>query len=111
VSFSDAPAVVADELARRLESQPAVVATDRLSADVSLSGRETVEATVRATDRGSHVIDEVASHAGNLGGEPVIHVPPTVAKTLNIEIGDAVTIEMQDGRAVLRADQKAEGRR
>jgi len=53
VSFSDAPEVVADELARRLESQPAVVGTDRLSADVSLSGRETVEATVRATDRGT----------------------------------------------------------
>ena len=53
MSFSDTPSVVADELARRLESQPAVVATDRLSADVSLSGRETVEATVRETSRGT----------------------------------------------------------
>jgi len=53
MSFSDSPSVVADELARRLESQPAVVATDRLSAQTSLSGRETVEATVRATDRGT----------------------------------------------------------
>ena len=35
MSFSDSPAVVADELARRLESQPSVVGTDRLSADVS----------------------------------------------------------------------------
>lgn len=62
-------------------------------------------------DRGSYVTDEVASVAVNLGGEPVIHVPPIVAKTLDIEIGDAVTIEMQDGRAVLRPDEKAEGRR
>jgi hypothetical protein len=53
MSFSDSPSAVADELARRLESQPAVVATDRLSADVSLSGRETVEATVRETSRGT----------------------------------------------------------
>jgi hypothetical protein len=53
MSFSDSPSVVADELARRLESQPAVVATDRLSAQTSLSGRETVEATVQATDRGT----------------------------------------------------------
>jgi hypothetical protein len=53
MSFSDSPEAVADELARRLESQPAVVATDRLSADVSLSGRETVEATVKSTDRGT----------------------------------------------------------
>ena len=53
VSFSDSPAVVADELARRLDSQPSVVGTDRLSADVSLAGRETVEATVKATDRGT----------------------------------------------------------
>jgi len=53
MSFSDSPSVVADELARRLESQPAVVATDRLSAQTSLSGRETVEATVKATDRGT----------------------------------------------------------
>jgi len=53
MSFSDSPSVVADELARRLESQPAVVATDRLSAQTSLSGRETVEATVKNTDRGT----------------------------------------------------------
>jgi hypothetical protein len=53
MSFSDSPAAVADELARRLESQPAVVATDRLSADVALTGRETVEATVENTDRGT----------------------------------------------------------
>jgi hypothetical protein len=53
MSFSDSPSVVADELARRLESQPAVVATDRLSAQTSLSGRETVEATVKSTDRGT----------------------------------------------------------
>ena len=53
MSFSDSPAVVADELARRLESQPSVVGTDRLSADVSLAGRETVEATVKATSRGT----------------------------------------------------------
>jgi len=53
MSFSDSPSVVADELARRLESQPAVVGTDRLSADVSLAGRETVEATVKSTDRGT----------------------------------------------------------
>jgi hypothetical protein len=53
MSFSDSPSVVADELARRLESQPAVVGTDRLSADVALTGRETIEATVRATDRGT----------------------------------------------------------
>jgi len=53
MSFSDSPSVVADELARRLESQPAVVGTDRLSADVSLSGRETIEATVENTDRGT----------------------------------------------------------
>jgi bifunctional DNA-binding transcriptional regulator/antitoxin component of YhaV-PrlF toxin-antitoxin module len=59
----------------------------------------------------SDVADEVASVAVNLGGEVVIHVPPIVAKTLDIEIGDAVTIEMQDGRAVLRPDEKAEGRR
>jgi len=53
MSFSDSPSVVADELARRLESQPAVVGTDRLSADVALTGRETVEATVENTDRGT----------------------------------------------------------
>jgi hypothetical protein len=53
MSFSDSPSVVADELARRLESQPAVVATDRLSADVALTGRETIEATVKNTDRGT----------------------------------------------------------
>jgi hypothetical protein len=53
MSFSDSPGVVADELARRLESQPAVVATDRLSADVALTGRETIEATVENTDRGT----------------------------------------------------------
>jgi hypothetical protein len=53
MSFSDSPSVVADELARRLESQPAVVATDRLSADVALTGRETIEATVENTDRGT----------------------------------------------------------
>jgi hypothetical protein len=53
MSFSDSPAAVADELARRLESQPSVVGTDRLSADTALSNRETVEATVRATDRGT----------------------------------------------------------
>jgi len=53
MSFSDSPSVVADELARRLESQPSVVATDRLSADVSLANRETVEATVKATSRGT----------------------------------------------------------
>jgi hypothetical protein len=53
MSFSDSPSVVADELARRLESQPPVVATDRLSADVALTGRETIEATVENTDRGT----------------------------------------------------------
>ena len=53
MSFSDSPSAVADELARRLESQPSVVGTDRLSADVSLANRETVEATVRATSRGT----------------------------------------------------------
>jgi hypothetical protein len=53
MSFSDSPSVVADELARRLESQPSVVATDRLSAQTSLAGRETVEATVKATSRGT----------------------------------------------------------
>jgi len=53
MSFSDSPSVVADELARRLESQPAVVATDRLSAQTSLANRETVEATVRETSRGT----------------------------------------------------------
>jgi len=40
-------------LPARLESQPSVVATDRLSADVSLANRETVEATVKATSRGT----------------------------------------------------------
>jgi len=53
MSFSDSPSVVADELARRLDSQPSAVGTDRLSADVSLSNRETVEATVRETSRGT----------------------------------------------------------
>jgi hypothetical protein len=53
MSFSDSPSAVADELARRLESQPSVVATDRLSAQTSLSGHETVEATVKNTDRGT----------------------------------------------------------
>jgi len=53
MSFSDSPSAVADELARRLDSQPPVVGTDRLSADVSLSGRETVEATVKTTSRGT----------------------------------------------------------
>ena len=53
MSFSDTPAVVADELARRLETQPSVVAVDRLAAEQSLSGRETIDAVVRATDRGT----------------------------------------------------------
>ena len=53
MSFSDSPAVVADELARRLESQPCVVGTDRLSELQSRTGHETLEATVRATDRGT----------------------------------------------------------
>ena len=53
MSFSDSASVVCDELARRLESQPSVVGTDRLSADVSLAGHETLEATVKATDRGT----------------------------------------------------------
>jgi len=53
MSFSDTPGAVADELARRLDSQPAVVGTDRLTATESLADRETVEATVRATARGT----------------------------------------------------------
>ena len=53
MSFSDSPSVVADELARRLDSQPSVVGTDRLAADVSLAGHETLEATVKATSRGT----------------------------------------------------------
>jgi hypothetical protein len=53
MSFSDSPSAVADELARRLESQPSVVATDRLSAQTSLANRVTVEATVKNTDRGT----------------------------------------------------------
>ena len=53
MSFSDSPDIVADELARRLESQPCVVGTDRLSALQSRTGHETLEATVKATDRGT----------------------------------------------------------
>jgi len=53
VSFSDSPDIVADELARRLESQPCVVGTDRLSPTQSRTGHETLEATVKATDRGT----------------------------------------------------------
>jgi hypothetical protein len=49
MSFSDAPGAVADELARRLESQPSVVGTDRLSAETALlfvegSGSESFDA-------------------------------------------------------------------
>jgi antitoxin component of MazEF toxin-antitoxin module len=46
--------------------------------------------------------DEVASHAGNLGGEPNIRVPVEVADALDIEIGDEVIFEVEDDRVVLR---------
>jgi len=46
--------------------------------------------------------DEVRSHAGNLGGEPNVRVPAEVAAALDIEIGDGVTFEIEDDRAVLR---------
>lgn len=46
--------------------------------------------------------DEVASHAGNLGGEPNVRVPVEVAEALDIEIGDEVIFEVEDDRVVLR---------
>jgi bifunctional DNA-binding transcriptional regulator/antitoxin component of YhaV-PrlF toxin-antitoxin module len=46
--------------------------------------------------------DEVASHAGNLGGEPNIRVPVEVAEALDIEIGDEVIFKIEDDRVVLR---------
>ena len=61
----------------------------------------------------SDVADEVVSHVGNLGGDAVIHVPPTVAEALDVDIGETVSIEVEADRAVLRAGRPsdAEGRR
>ena len=53
MSFSDTPAVVADELARRLRTQPSVVAVDVIDADAARAGRVTVEALAQTTDRGT----------------------------------------------------------